>query len=223
MQNKKRLSILLILVMVLTLVACGNGAREEAKQDKTPQKTLYENGMDVINLMVEATRNENYVYIYTASEEIQEILQEIGKGDFEEPDRVFAITGNAEVFANLLELNEIEGMSKNLESHLNNRMFSALVNQMNARAGVDYLAAASVCTMGKTFVDESLDNNVIYMYVYKDATPVAVTFIPGEDGAVSASGCFIMSDDFLEEIDNMDDMEELLEDFGLEVEEVEVQ
>lgn len=217
MRNKKWMGLLLVLAMTLGLVACGSEAKEEDKRDEKSQKTLYEHGEDIIDLMVEATRNETYMEIYTTSEEMMEILIEIGEGDFEEPDKVLAMTGDADVFADLLGLNGIEGLSRNLEKNLNNRMFGAMVNQLNSRAGSMYLAAASISAMGKTFVDEDVDDNVIYFYIYEDATPIAVTFIPGEDGAVSAGGCFIMVEDVNTELE---DMEEFLEELGMDVEEV---
>ena len=56
--------------------------------------------------------------------------------------------------------------------------------------------ASSVCTVGKTFVNENATEDVIYLYTYENALPVAVTFTIGEDQAVSASGVFVMYDGF---------------------------
>ncbi len=217
MWNKKRFRLLLVFIMMLSFVACGGKAMEKDEREEKSQKTLYEHGLEIIELMVEATRNETYMEIYTASEEMAEIIIEIGEGDFEEPDKVLALTGDTEVFAELLGVDEVEGLSRDLEKNLNNRMFGAIITQLNSRAGSMYLAATSICTMGKTFVNEDVEENVIYFYIYEDATPIAVTFIPGEDGAVGASGCFIMGEDISTELE---DMEEVFEEFGLDVEEV---
>ena len=37
---------------------------------------------------------------------------------------------------------------------------------------------------------------MIYLYVYKDAPPIAVTFVPGDDSTVSATANFILYDEF---------------------------
>ncbi len=80
------------------------------------------------------------------------------------------------------------------------------------------LAASSVLTMGKTFVDTTLNKNVMYIYIFEDAVPVAVTFTKGEDNTVSASGTFVMYDAFNGV--SAEEIETALSEFGVEVEEV---
>ena len=101
MRNKKWMSLLLVFVMTLCLAACGSEAKEDDEKDKKSDKTLYEHGLDVIELMVEATRDEKYMQIYGATKEIQEILGEIGEGNFDKPDKVFAVKGDMEVLESL--------------------------------------------------------------------------------------------------------------------------
>ena len=60
---KKCLSVVLTLVMLVSVSACGNGSKDSGK-------TLYEQGLDVASLMVEATRTEKYVEIYSSSSEL---------------------------------------------------------------------------------------------------------------------------------------------------------
>ena len=48
----------------------------------------------------------------------------------------------------------------------------------------------------KTFVSENAFENVINIYVYEGAAPVAVTFTLGEDQTVSATGTFLLYDGF---------------------------
>lgn len=222
MRNKKWMSLLLVFVMTLCLAACGSEAKEDDEKDKKSDKTLYEHGLDVIELMVEATRNEAYMEIFSTSEDIAEVLSAIGEGDYEEPDEVLAVTGGADAFADLLSLNDIDGLSKDLDKNLNNRVFGSVITQLNARAGSMALAASSICSMGKTFVDEDVEENVLYIYIYEDANAVAVTFIPGEDGAVSAGGTFIMDKNFKDELEDLEELEEECEELGLNIEEVDI-
>ena len=71
-----------------------------------------------------------------------------------------------------------------------------MITRLNSLGGVDDIAVASLCTVGKTFVNENADGNVIYLYTYDNAVPVAVTFITGDDNSVSANGTFVMYDEF---------------------------
>ena len=75
-----------------------------------------------------------------------------------------------------------------------------------------------MCTAEKLFVSGELTENEIYLYVYENAAPVAVTFMMGEDGAVAARGMFILYEGF--EADRLEEMEGVWERFGVWVERV---
>ena len=97
-------------------------------------------------------------------------------------------------------------------------MFGSLITQINGMGGTEELAVSSICTHGKTFVDDSITDNTIFLYVYEDALPIAVTFTVGEDGAVSASGTFIMYDGF--SCGSVEEVEESFRAFDVEVSEI---
>ena len=69
---KRILAVLLSVVMLLSLCACGG-----APSTKADEKSLYEHGLDVIAVMSEMTQLESYVETYTGSGEIKEIVQTI--------------------------------------------------------------------------------------------------------------------------------------------------
>lgn len=208
---KKCLSVLLTLIMLVSMSACGNGSKGSGK-------TLYEQGLDVASLMVEATRTEKYVEIYSSSSELGKMIKEIGEGDYETLEAVYAITIDDEKFRGILEVDNYNEISERLQAALRNRMFGSLITQINGMGGTEELAVSSICTHGKTFVDDSITDNTIYLYVYEDALPIAVTFTVGEDGAVSASGTFIMYDGF--SCGSVEEVEESFRAFDVEVSEI---
>ena len=57
--------------------------------------------------------------------------------------------------------------------------------------------------------------NNICIYTYDDGKPIAVTFILGDDGTVSANGIIILNDDF--QHDSVEEIEEAFADFQAEV------
>ena len=144
---KKCLSVVLTLVMLVSVSACGNGSKGSGK-------TLYEQGLDVASLMVEATRTEKYVEIYSSSSELGKMIKEIGEGDYETLEAVYAITIDDEKFRGILEVDNYNEISERLQAALRNRMFGSLITQINGMGGTEELAVSSICTHGKTFVDD---------------------------------------------------------------------
>ena len=187
---KKAIAFVLVLVIILGLAACG--AAKEVKDSKS----LYSHGLDVISMLAEMTRSENFIGIYTANSEIKDIILALGGHSYETPDAVYAITVPEETLMGMAELSNLEGASEELKNYLTQRVMASLMSQINAMSGVENLAASSVCTVGKTFVSENAEENVIYIYVFEGTAPVAVTFTLGEDHTVSATGTFIFYDGF---------------------------
>ena len=212
MKMKKFVSTALALVIVTSLTACGGN------DSGVPGKTLYGHGQDVVSVMVEATRSEEYVQAYTGSPEINEIVKGIGAGDYTTPKAVYSITVSDETLLGIAELGNMNGASESLQDTMKGRVLGSLMTQINGMSGVNNLAASSVCTMGKTFVNEDVTENQIYLYTYDSAMPVAVTFIVGEDGSVSASGTFVMYDEFT--CGSVEEIKAFFSEFNVEVEEV---
>ena len=182
---KKAIAFILVLVIILGLAACG------AVQEVKESKSLYAHGLEVVSMLSEMTRSENFIGIYTANSEIKDIILALGDHSYEIPDAVYAITVPEDTLMGMAELSNLEGASEELKSYLMQRVMASLMSQINAMIGVENLAASSVCTVGKTFVSENATENMIKFYVYEGTAPVAVTFTLGEDHTVSATGTFI--------------------------------
>ena len=187
---KKTIAFVLVLTIILGLAACG-----AAKEAKAP-KSLYAHGLEVVSMLSEMTRSENFIGIYTANSEIKNIILALGESSYEQPDAVYAITVPEDTLTGMAELSNLEGASEELKRYLMQRVMASLMSHINAMSGVENLAASSVCTVGKTFVSENATENVIYIYTYEGTAPVAVTFTLGEDHSVSATGTFIFYDGF---------------------------
>jgi hypothetical protein len=177
------------------MFGCSNNENSESNS-KTETKSLYAQGLEVIQMMSEMTRTEEYVDILIGDSNIKTVIQDISTGDYSAPKAVYAITVSDENLATMVELDNFGNVSKELKNLMKKRIFSSLISLINSRRGSEKLAAASVCTAGKTFVNENATDNVIYLYTYENANPVAVTFTVGEDGAVSANGVFVLYDEF---------------------------
>ena len=177
------------LFIVISLTACSCKGNAEAK-------SLYEQGLEIVQLLSEMTQTEGYADVYTGNSEVKAVIQSISTGDYSSPKAVYAISVADDDLAAMVELNRLGNVSDELKNFLLRRARSALMTQINSMSGVENLAAASVYTAGKSFVNENAAEDVIYLYTYENARPIAVTFTIGENQSVSASGMFVMYDGF---------------------------
>lgn len=234
----KRCAALLLALVFALLAGCSGAQRPESSAaagpegsaadggqpaESAPAKTLLEHGQELVALMGEMAASGAYIGLYTASTDIGDILSAAGEGDFSSPTAVCRVQFSESALGQLLEftglMDDLDGLSQPLREAVRARSVSALPTMLNGMGGADVLAAASVCTAGKTFrSDEVPGNGLIYLYLYEDAVPAAVTFLPGEDGTASASGMLILYDGFRPE--SLDDLSALLGELGAEVSKV---
>lgn len=187
----KGVSAFLAASLVLLVAACGGGTEAESGE-----KPLYERGLEVVSLMAEMAGSDAYLSAYSDSEEIREILSGAGAGDFSSPEAVYRVKLPAGALWGLAQMPASGELTEPLREEIESKIYSAFVSQINAMGGTASLAAASICTAGTLFVDKGLTENTLYLYVFENAVPAAVVFLPGEDGAVSATGMLILYDGF---------------------------
>lgn len=220
---KKWFCLFLAMVMLMSFGACGSSKDmddidADDREAEASSQSLYEQGLEVVSLMDEMVRSDEYVSTFTDSDDIVEKIQSIRDGEFSTPKAVYAISVSQDRLMYREEIGDLEGMSEELKGVLYDRIFESLITQMNGMGGVVSLAASSVCTVEKAFVNRDVTDNVIYLYTYENAAPVAVTFVVGEDGAVSASGWFILYEEFA--CDSAEEIEASFGAFTVEVSEV---
>lgn len=211
---KKRLvmtAAFLVLCMVVLLGACN---RENGRLPSSP-KTLLEHGQDVIALMDEMASSESYQQAMGGSDELKQVMQSIGSHG--QPQAVYKITLPDTLITSSFGV-DTSDWSDALKKNLRDRTASTVISQLNSSMGVAKLAAASACTAQKTFVSEDVTEPVTYLYAYGGATPAAVTFVPGEDGAVMASGVFVFTDSL--PTGSLEEVKELFALYSATVEEV---
>lgn len=156
--------------------------------------TLYDQGMSLIAIMAEMAGSEIYHSAMTGDPAFINRLEKVNGCDFSAPEAVYTLALNENYMTLMSEWEKLPelSISDSLRDVLNTKQAGAFTTQLNALAGAEALAASAMCAAGKTFVDDTLEENTIYLYVFEGGVPAAVTFLPGEGGAVSASGLFIL-------------------------------
>ena len=204
-----RLIVIVIGALTLSIAACRN------QKSSAETKSLYAQGLEIVTLMSEMTQ---YADLYTNSQEVQSIFENVGAADYSTPKAVYAISIADAYFAAMAELINMNLASDELSSLFIQKALGSFMVQVNSRGGVENLTAASICTVEKTFVNEEANESVIYLYTYDHAAPAAVTFIVGEDHAISAKGVFVLYDQFT--CGSADEINSFFEDIFVEVTEV---
>ena len=218
MKKAKKIYIcaLILMLSVFAMTACG----------KKDDKSLYEHGLDLADTIVEAAEVEEYwEAMGMRTEEFLEQVENITGGKYKEPQKVYALTISHEGLSNMLEDMDldVDELSEELQQLIGNRMFGSLANQVNAREGTNALVVSSVLNASKTFVCDKLESNCMYIYLYKKGTPIAVTFIKGEDGSVSATATILMAESLGEDLEEALEDIEIFDELGIEIEEVDME
>lgn len=206
MRSKKGICAVLLLTLIFALTGCGENKR------------LVDHGMEVVELIEEAINSKEYVMIYSASEQITRVIEEVAEGDFSELEAVYSIRIDEDDLLEMADV-DLDDMPESLQKVMKSKMAGSVANMINARSGAEKLATSSIISMGKTFAFKEEVENQIYLYIFEDAKPIMVSFVAGEDKTVSAGGTVIFADDF--ECDSADDVEDLLREYDADVEEVE--
>ena len=204
--------VVVALIFAIGLSACGSSGSD------SETKSLYSEGLEIVQIMSEMVQSESYINLYTGDSSVQSIVQSLANGDYSSPKAVYAISVPEKSLEVMAELDTLDNASENLRSFALKRVFGALMTRVNAMSGVENLAAASICTVSKTFVDENVDGDIIYLYTYDNAVPIAVTFMVGDNKSVSANGVFVMDDEL--SLDSAEEIETLFDGFTVEVTEI---
>ena len=207
---KKGAALATSVLMVFSLYACGKEMKE------AEEKSLYDQGLDVIGIMGEMTQSDEYVSIVTGNGELQAMIRDIGAGNHDTPQKVYSISVSKDSLSALIGLGSLDEISQEFRGFLDQRMVGSLMSIINARGGAEVLAAVNACAVQKTFVNTDAEEPVIYLYTFADAVPAAVTFTVGEDHSVAANGIFIAYEGF--SCDSAEDIKDFFEEMGIEAE-----
>lgn len=189
---KRILCIALCLFLISALPACGE-----------KKISLVDRGMEVVALMNEIASSESVRNTLSSESEVQYFLSEIQAGDYAEYRTVYEI-GLPQ------DMNELILTAGYPESDLDNPTLYEIYedtvptyiwNRVNLQSNGIFLpssvlVASSVCTAKRLFTDSDLKMDTIFLYVFENGMPIAVTFTAGKDGAVLAQGQWILNSAF---------------------------
>ena len=188
---------------MLSLVLCSCTAKNDSNNQPvykagSEDKSLYEHGLEVVSLLDEMIRNEEYREALNSSTEISDAVSTIQNGDYSTPKAAYQITLTEDSFSQVMAMNNInsENLSNKLKEYLNKKVITNIVTLINARSGSTNVAVSSIYSVETSFLSDKVDENAIYIYTYESGFPVMITFVTNENGITNANGAFIMDDQF---------------------------
>ena len=216
MNRGKRIfiSTMIMIMLVFAMTACG----------KKKGNDLYEKGLELTEVLVEAVESDEYWESMGISDEYFSYVEEIREGKYKEPKKVYMLTVSDEGVENLLEElgMDMEDVSEGLQQAIADMMFGSMGNIINGHMGSARLAVSSIYKVATSFVCEDAKESCVYIYEYKKGLPVIVSFIVGEDNAVNATASFLMSADLLEDLEETLEDTEFYDELGIEIEELDI-
>ena len=209
MNRRKKCICTIMMILVFAMTGCG----------KKSDTSLYDKGLELTEVLVEMAESEEYLDAFgIKGEQYLSYVEEIREGKYKEPKKVYVLTVSEKGIENMLEEMDMEDVSEELQQIVIRRMFGSITTQINAQMGSTPLAVSSIYNASTTFECGDMEEYCIYIYEYKRALPVVVTFVKGEDNIVGATASFLMSQDLLDDLEEtLDDME-FYEEMGLEIE-----
>lgn len=202
--------------MVLSVMVIAGVSGCTKKENQPLEYTqIYEAGLDITYILGEMASSEEYITLFTGDTAVKDVIKKIGEGDYTKPKAVYEIIITDEMLEGLADTASLEGATDELKKCLNDRVRSSFITHLNGTAGVNSLAASSICTAGKTFINPIADDTLL-IYTYENGYPIAVTFTAEYDGSAGASGTFVMVEDF----DSAEGIKSYFSDTDIEVIEV---
>ena len=180
------ISIFLVITVCASAVSCD-----------LPSKTPIEQGYEIISIIDEKMNSDKLASIYGIQADALELLETLRAADY---------TGNAEVyqlymprdvyfkklFGEDVSQDDFSETLYNSLTAISASMIAHIIDKNDYRA----LMVSSAISYGQAFVDSSIDEDLLYLYVFNSGAPIIVSMHPSGNGAVTASGCIIINDEF---------------------------
>lgn len=193
-----------MLIFLLGLTACGSGGSDK-EQDRKMSQSKYDIGMELITKLSEISKDESYEHmILSATDEaVLKIIDNIRTMNYSQPEHIYRVKNLDEVFSAVMFMGQSGGeiysdISDTVKGVLESKFADGLRNIITGqRTSVAAVAVSGIYVIDTTFVDSSVKTCEVYIYTFREAYPVMISYVPGKDGAVAATAGYIIVDDYI--------------------------
>lgn len=189
---------------------------------------LYKKGLEVIQKMDQMAECKEYIELVASVSQLEDMIEEIGEKDYTKPDAVYQITISEEAMQTVLSLASETDLKlpEEILPDMYRRFLAAVPASLNSMEGTAALAVTSMLMTDTDFLYKDLTERTMYLYLYQNAYPVIVLFLPMDQGIVRAQGQFILNERFVWDLSE-ETIVHLLEGVGYfsgcEIQKIEIQ
>lgn len=192
--NKKLCLIALIVSSLLTMAACGDKSEEPIELNEF----LISEGIALTCDMDKLAESKEYIALMTPSESIGQITDKMSSQDYSMPEDVYLIKLPDDIilravssFSGKIEISD--NIIEKLKYKVNGSVFANLIN---TSYGSEMIAATSLTTWGKSYIQPNgWSDNMMILVQYPDEFSSIVSFVQSGDGVISASSVFVKNGD----------------------------
>lgn len=182
---KKIITTITVIFLLFSLSACGTKSANNL--------SLTDKGLSLIGEVDRLAECEEYISLYSASDEIAGVIKGIAENEYTEPKAVFVIPNLDEIVLQSM-FYEIK-LPAEVEVMVKSRFALAIPTQINAMNGTINVAATSILNHSGSFIYEGLKDTTTYLYTYDAANSFMVTFTPNDENIVNANVTVIVNEE----------------------------
>ncbi len=184
MKRKSFAGLMLCVFLLILLVSCN-----------AKPKLLTECGEEVISMMAEMIESEEYKSLYDLPDTYDEKINKLRGGNYSKSEAVYELFIPEEALFDTTV--KEDAFSEDLYKYLCSSAYLSFTTRVNQASGVEIMTLSTVFSAQKSFVNEKVNVNKTYLYVFEKGCPIAVTFVADGDGAFRALGRFLINDTFV--------------------------
>lgn len=197
-------------IKILTVFLCTTLLLTMLSSCAAKDKFLKNCGEDVISMMAEMLESDEFAEVYEVPDQLMETISKLSDGDFQEIDEIYELIIPVDQFTET-SFDE-DDFSEDLYQYVCSSAYVSFANRINVQSGNESLAASSMYCAQKCFTNRKLEENTIYLYVFEDACPIAISFTMSGKDTIRATGYFIINDEF--DTDDEDSIRKSCKNFG---------
>lgn len=188
----KKFICLVLIVCIFALSGCGFETAPVSDKSRPLTNVLSEKGIELIGKVDKLAECEEFTDLYTANEEIANVIKGIADNDYANPQGIFIIE---DLDALVLESIMPEAtLPDDIAQMLKGRLAATLPSQITAMNGATSIAAISILSYEESFICEGLENPVAYLYTYGSDYSFMVNYNSNNENIVNAKVTVVINE-----------------------------